>query len=337
MSENELPPFPTPPAPDLPPPPTPPNPHRPASPARRKLLVFLSGVLLIFVIFVTLLIVLASFFDDGEDIAFDFSGDKVAIVELRGVIADARPIVDHLRKYEKDSSVKSIVLRIDSPGGGVAASQEIYAEVKRIRDEKSKIIVTSMGTVAASGGYYVACATDRIVANPGTITGSIGVIAQWTNYGDLFRWAKLKDVTFKSGEYKDTGSPTRDMSDIEQQYFQELVMELYEQFVASVAEGRKMNPEDVRRIADGRVFSGAQALKLGLVDEIGNLHEAVKIAGKLGGIKGEPRIVEPVKERLGLLDLLFGGLSRFAPAVMAERPSPFEYRWTLEAPIPLQR
>ncbi|MEW6366626.1 MAG: signal peptide peptidase SppA [Acidobacteriota bacterium] len=319
----DIPRFPT---PDLPPPPAPPLPP-PPSRARRRLLLFLGSVLLIFLLFITALLLLVGQFEDGESLAIDFSGDKVALVEVDGEITESREIVDHLRKYWKDDSVRSIVLRVNSPGGGVAASQEIHEEVKRIR--ASKPIVVSMSGVAASGGYYIACAASKIVANPGTITGSIGVIANWTNYGDLLRWAKLKDVTVKSGSMKDAGSPVREMSRAEEEYFQEIVDDLHAQFVSSVADGRKMPIETVRKLADGRAFTGMQAKKNGLIDEIGDLQDAIALAGRLAGIKGEPRVVEPAKRRLGLLEILFGSLTRYLPVRNSAEPV-FEYRWTHE-------
>lgn len=299
-------------------------------------MLFLGVVGVIFVLFIGILLMMVSSFEDTQELSLDFSSDKVALVTVDGVIDESRHVIDQLRKYAKDSSVRAIVLRIDSPGGGVAASQEIHEEVRRIRDSKTKSIVVSMGTVAASGGYYIACSANKIVANPGTITGSIGVIAQWTNYGELFHWAKLKDITFKSGPFKDSGSPVRELSEDERAYFQQLVSELYEQFVQSVADGRKMQVEDVRKLADGRVYTGAQAKKMGLIDQIGNLQDAIRLAADLGGIRGEPRIVEPTKERLTLIDLLFGGLSRYLPVSKAPR-APFEYRWSQEAPSYLEK
>lgn len=287
--------------------------------------------------FISVMLMMVSSFDDGDELALDFASDKVALVEVQGLITDSRAVNDLLRKYSKDDSVKSIVLRIDSPGGGVAASQEIHQEVKRIRDSKEKAVVVSMGSVAASGGYYIACAANRIMANPGSITGSIGVIAQWTNYEDLLHWAKMKDVTFKSGQFKDSGSPVRDISAQEKEYFQQLVDELYRQFLESVAEGRKMKIEDVKKLADGRVYSGEQARKMGLIDDLGNLQEAIELAARLGGIKGEPRVVEPTKERVSLFDLLFGKISNFLPTGTTSGRAVFEYRWAADAPTFLEK
>jgi protease-4 len=206
-------------------------------------------------------------------------GDRIAVIPVEGVIDDemAKTVNRHLKQYGDDSRVKAIILRIDSPGGGVSASQEIYREVKRVKDEKKKKVVVSMASVAASGGYYVACPADKIFANPGTVTGSIGVIAEWLNYKELAEWAKLKPVVFKSGEFKDTGSPTRDLTESEKKYFQAMIDELYGQFVGAVTDGRQgkgdegveLTRERVAALADGRVYTGEAAKKNGLVDEIG--------------------------------------------------------------------
>jgi len=327
----------SPPAPPQPTPPLPPPPHPPRSPrARRRLFVFLGAVSLVFFLFIALLLVLASSFQEGDDVGFAFTGQKVALVEIKGVILDSREIADLIRRYARDSSVSAIVLRINSPGGDVAASQEIFTEVKRIRDSRQKPIVASISSVGASGAYYIACPADRILANAGSVTGSIGVIASWMNYGDLYRWAKLKDVTIKSGEFKDTGSPTRDLSEEERQYYQGLVDEMHEQFVGHVAEARRLPLEKVRQIANGKVFSGAQAKRLGLVDDIGTYQDAIAAAAKLAGISGDPKVVEPAKERITLFDLLFGNIARYIPLPQGTSPV-FEYRWAGPAAAVLEK
>lgn len=269
----------------------------------------IAAVLLV-VLFSGLLIVAVILLSD-QDTSFSFGSNKVAVIPLEGVIYDSQPFVDDLRKFADDSGVKAIVLRIDSPGGGVAASQEMYREVKRVREEKKKPIVVSMGSVAASGGYYVACGADQIVANPGTITGSIGVIAEWYNYGELLKLAKLKSETFKSGKFKDTGNPARDLTPEEREYFQHLIDQLYGQFLSTVVEARsgkkQLNAEKVKALADGRVFSGQEALDIGLIDQIGNLRDTILAASKLGGISGEPQVVTPPKPKRGsIFDLLTG-------------------------------
>jgi protease IV len=247
------------------------------------------------------------------------SGDRIAVIPVEGVIGGSltKTVKLHLKQYGEDDRVKAIILRIDSPGGGVSDSQEIYREVKRVKEEKKKKVIVSMGSVAASGGYYVACPADHIFANPGTITGSIGVIAEWLNYKELADWAKVKPVVFKTGEFKDTGSATREISESERKYFQGLINEMFAQFVGAIAEGRKgrgtegrqlTDVEKVKLLADGRVFTGETAKANGLIDEIGNFEDAVKYTAKLVGIKGEPSLVTPPKERDGftLLDLLLG-------------------------------
>jgi protease IV len=282
---------------------------------------------------------------DGE--SFVSVGDRIAVVPVEGVINDdlAKEVNRHLKTYGNDARVKAIILRIDSPGGGVSASQEIYAEVKRIKDEKKKKVIVSMASVAASGGYYIACPADKIFANPGTITGSIGVIAEWFNFKDLAAWAKVKPVVFKSGEFKDTGSPTRDLTDREKKYFQGMIDELYLQFVTAVTNGRKgrgveeggLTEESIKKLADGRVYTGEGAKKYGLIDEIGNYEDAVKDAAKQVGIKGEPQIVTPPKPREGfsLLDLLLGAakLGKISPSQLPgqigemDTSVKFKYQW----------
>jgi protease IV len=267
-------------------------------------------------LFVVSLFAIMAVMTDGG--GFSAGGDRIAVVPVEGVINDemAKTVNRHLKQYGDDSRVKAIVLRIDSPGGGVSASQEIYREVKRVREDKKKKVVVSMASVAASGGYYVACPADKIFANPGTVTGSIGVIAEWLNYKGLAEWAKLKPVVFKSGEFKDTGSPTRELTEAEKKYFQGMIDEFYNQFVGAVADGRQgkgekgaeLTRERVVQLADGRVYTGETAKKNGLVDEIGNYEDVIKATAKLAQIKGEPQVVTPPKpkEGLSLLDLLLG-------------------------------
>ena len=248
-----------------------------------------------------------------------FGGDRVAVIPVEGVIGGslAKTVNQQLKQYGEDERIKAIILRVDSPGGGVSDSQEVYREVKRVREEKKKKVIVSMGSVAASGGYYISCPADYIFANPGTITGSIGVIAEWLNYKELAEWAKVKPVVFKTGEFKDTGSATRELSENERQYFQGLINEMFGQFVGAIAEGRKnkgaegkqlTDVDKVKLLADGRVFTGQTAKENGLVDELGNFQDAVKYTAKLVGITGEPSLVYPPKEREGLtlLDLLLG-------------------------------
>jgi protease-4 len=230
------------------------------------------------------------------------TGNKVAVLPVTGLIADSESTIEQLRKFSKDDSVKAIVLRINSPGGGVGPSQEIYEEVRKLKGKK--VVVASMGALAASGGYYIACAAQKIYANPGTITGSIGVIMQFVNVKDLIEKIGLKGMVVKSGVFKDIGSPVRDMKPEERELLQGVIDNVHSQFIGAVAEGRKMDREKVAKIADGRIFSGEQAKALGLVDALGNLEDAVAEAGKLAKIEGEPRVVTPPKKKLSILELL---------------------------------
>lgn len=229
-------------------------------------------------------------------------GGKVAVLPVTGLIADSEATIDQLKKFAKDDSVKAIVVRINSPGGGVGPSQEIYEEVRKLKGKKP--VVASMGAVAASGGYYIACGSQKIYANPGTITGSIGVIMQFVNVKDLIEKIGVKGVVVKSGELKDAGNPFRDMTPGEREYLQAVIDNVHGQFVHAVAEGRKLDVEAVRRIADGRIFSGEQARALGLVDALGNQEDAVADAARMAKIEGEPRVVLPPKKKISILELL---------------------------------
>lgn len=282
-----------------------------------------------FLFFILVLLGLVVYFADGGSRSLSLSDGKVALLKLEGVISDSREFLDDLKDYGNRSGVRAVVIRVDSPGGGVAASQEIYDGIKRFRSESGKKVVVSMASVAASGGYYIACAADRIYANPGSITGSIGVIAEWYNYGDLLRWAKMQDVVIKSGEFKDAGSPTRPLTEAERAYFQALIDTMYGQFVSAVASGRGMKEEVVRNLADGRVYTGEQAKKDGLVDELGGLEDAIAAAAEMGGVTGKPGIVEPAKKSFSILELLLGDSSS-ALSLNRDRSGShirFEYLW----------
>jgi protease-4 len=282
-----------------------------------------------FLFFILCLFAVAFYFEDEGPAGLGFSGYQVAALELEGVISDSKDFVDQLKDYGNRSGVRAVVLRINSPGGGVAASQEIYEAVKKFRAESKKKVVVSMGSVAASGGYYTACAADKIYANPGTITGSIGVIAEWYNYGDLLRWAKLQNIVFKSGTFKDAGSATRPLTEEEKAYFQNLIGNMYGQFVAAVASSRRMNEDDVRKLADGRVYTGQEAKSNGLIDAIGTYQDAIAEAARLGGISGAPRVLSPAKKSFSILELLLGD-SRSALSLSPDRSEShiqFEYLW----------
>lgn len=241
------------------------------------------------------------------------SQEKIALIRVEGVIFDSRKIIQELRRYRKDPNIKAILMRIDSPGGAVAPSQEIYDELIEIQKEGIKKVITSMGTVAASGGYYIASATELIFANPGTLTGSIGVIMELTNIEGLLQKIGIEGITIKSGENKDVGSPFRKMTTKERALLQSVLDDVHDQFIEAVAQGRSLEIETVRKLADGRIFTGRQAKAVGLVDEMGSLQAAIEKLAEMAGIEGEPQIVE-TKKNSSLLELLetrfFGSLQR---------------------------
>jgi len=253
----------------------------------------------------------------GDDFGVaGMSGGNVGVLEVEGEITDAmaRKLIKQLDKWSESGSIKAIVLQVNSPGGGVAASQEIYDAVLRAKEEKP--VVASMASVAASGGLYIACAADKIVANPGTLTGSIGVIFKFHTFKNLMDKVGIGTETIKSGELKDVGSYSRPMTEKEQTMLQSVVDDTYQQFVGVVAEGRDLAEDEVRKFADGSVFTGRQALELGLVDSLGGLHEAVNIAAELGKIKGDINIVRPYRrESVSIFDLLGNFMGKFDAAV----------------------
>ncbi|KPA17332.1 multidrug transporter [Candidatus Magnetomorum sp. HK-1] len=229
-------------------------------------------------------------------------GEKVGIIEIDGVITDALPVIQDLQYFRKNDLVKAILIRINSPGGGVAPSQEIFREIQKTK--KIKTVIVSMGTVAASGGYYIASAANGIVASSGTITGSIGVIMGFTNLENLFQKIGLSTSVVKSGNLKDIGSPTRPMTLEEKTFLQEFVTEIHEQFISDVSNGRNLPIEEIRTIADGRILTGEQAKQLQLIDRMGNYEDAVQWAGRLGGIQGEISTMRPPKDPMNLLEEL---------------------------------
>jgi len=333
---------PQPPQSQVPPPPqagTPPYPVVPPAggPQRSRTWLWVvigGGVFFLFVMAVFTLVYLAVKSDERAEARGGLFGDKIAVVDLEGVIFESKPFIDQVKKYEDDGSIKAIIVRINSPGGGSEASQEIYDYVRQIadrheKDKKQKPIVSSISTVGASGAYYVAAGTNRIFASRSSIVGSIGVIAQWVNYGDLLKWAKLKDVTFKAGDLKDAGSPTREMTPEEREYFQSLLDDMHRQFIHDVAAGRHVDEATIKAIANGRVWTGEQSKPLKLIDEIGTFDTAVDETAKMVGIKGEPTLVRPEKQKRTLADLLFGDISEFIPdrAKMLEDHAGFYYLW----------
>ncbi len=245
-------------------------------------------------------------------------GDKIAIVDVKGVITQSSGVIEEIQQYLADEGVKAIILRVDSPGGGVGPSQEIYREIMRIKSHSKRKVVTSMGSVAASGGYYIACASDLIVANPGTITGSIGVIMQFSNLEELLKKIGVKGVVIKSGEHKDIGSPFREMTPDERRIMQEVLDNVHQQFIQAVAEGRKLERSKVAQIADGRILTGEQAKNLGLVDELGNLQDTIDITAKMVGIVGKPNVLYP-KKKISIWELLMRDMAAAIVDVLNEK------------------
>jgi protease-4 len=256
------------------------------------------GVFFLVLIVISLLVTLLY-----EDSSIGF-GDKVGVVTIEGIITEPTYINNQINDLAERDDIKAIVLRIDSPGGAVGPAQEIYREVQKLKDQKH--VVVSMGSVAASGGYYIASAADKIVSNPGTITGSIGVIVEFINLEELLSKIGLKGQVIKSAKYKDIGSPFRSMKDEENRLIKKVLDDVHKQFVEAVAEGRGMKVEEVVKLADGRIFSGAQAKQLGLVDQLGNMNDAINLGAELAGIEGKPRVVYTKKRMPGLWSTLFG-------------------------------
>ncbi len=262
----------------------------------RKHPVILGICILLFigVAFFTLIYLLGLFKGVGGSLNFQ---EKVGVVRIEGVIADSKEVIEQIDELADDDGVRAVVLRIDSPGGGVAASQEIYRAVRKLQTKKK--VIVSMGSVAASGGYLIATAADRIVANPGTITGSISAVMHFADVQELMKKVGVRSSVIKSGKFKDIGSPARDMTAEEKLLIQEIVDDIYDQFVRTVSEDRKIPLEQIRSLADGRIFSGRQALQLKLVDELGGLQDAVLTAGRLAGIEGKPAVVYTAKKKTG--------------------------------------
>ena len=254
---------------------------------------FIITGLLVFLLFISLFLTLFQ-----KNIPL---GNRLALIRIEGPIMDSKNATDEIKEYTKDNSIKAIVLRIDSPGGAVAPSQEIYEEVKKAVSKKK--VIVSMGSVAASGGYYIASPATKIIANPGTLTGSIGVIMEIPNIEGLMNKIGIKTEVIKSGRHKDIASAFRTMGKEEREILQGVMDNVHEQFMKAVAEGRKIEIEEVRKIADGRIFTGEQAKTHGLIDDLGTLEDAIKTAATLAGIKGEPVVVSK-EDDLSVIDLL---------------------------------
>lgn len=258
-----------------------------------------------------------------------FAGSSIGVIDLSGVILDADKFNTQLRKFGDDSSVKAIVLHINSPGGGAAASQEMYHEVLRVRQETHKPVIASVESVGASGAYYIASGCDKIYANDASVVGSIGVIMEWTNYGDLLKWAKLKSVIIHAGELKDAGDPSREMTPKEQAYFQSLVDNMYTQFVHDVATGRHTTDDRIRPLATGQVWTGQQAMSLGLIDKQGGFRTALMETARSVGISGEPNVVRPAKDKKGIAALLNSDPDDLFPnpSKLLDRAPGFYFMW----------
>ena len=252
---------------------------------------------------------------------------EIAIVNIHGMLMDSRDIVQQLSDYRHNPQVRGVILRIDSPGGAVAPAQEIYSEILKLRDN-NKTVYASMGTVAASGGYYIACAADYVLANPGTLTGSISAVMALNNIEELTKKVGVKPNIIKSGKFKDLGSPLRAMTPEEQILLQNVVNDVHEQFVDAIAKGRGLPLSEVRRVADGRIMTGQQALKLNLIDEVGGLEKTIDLLAKKIGITGKPKVIEQ-KEKIPFLGwLLQGKFSNRLAETFIPSPQPrLQYLW----------
>ena len=270
---------------------------------------------------ITMVIVL-KLFSPSSSLSFS---DKIGVILIDGAISQSVDITTELARLKKDSGIKAIILRINSPGGSVGPTQEIYREVRKTL--KTKRVVASMGAVAASGGYYIAAAADKIVANPGTITGSIGVIMHFVRFEEFLNKIGVRFEVLKSGEFKDIGSPHRELTERDKELINALMADIQRQFEEGVARSRNLPVEKVRQIADGRIFSGAQAKDLGLVDVLGNFQDAVEIAKNLAGIKGDVTLVYPKKDKLKLWDLVFEAAAGSVSRLIQRMKTRVEYRW----------
>ncbi|MDH7514878.1 MAG: signal peptide peptidase SppA [Bacteroidota bacterium] len=285
------------------------------------------GFIILAFAFLTFSTSVTSLSTDEQEESTASGKDRVAIVEIDDAITGSDEVIKEIRTYRKKTSVKAIVIRLNSPGGAVAPSQEIYEEVRKTVSMGIPV-VASMGSVAASGAYYIACGAQRIVANPGSITGSIGVVSEFVNIKRLLDKIGIEQTTIKSGKFKDIGNPARGFTPEEIEQMQTLIDDVYEQFIEAVSYGRSLPIDSVRRIADGRIYTGRQALRLGLVDTLGTLQTAVAIAGKLGKITGEPRVIRKRREASLFERILGTETVEFVRDVQSRvrPPSPFEYR-----------
>jgi len=290
--------------------------------ARRRSDIVVGVILIVLLVFVVW--TAFSFFQpSGERLFVEGSGD-VGVIRVDGMITEARPFLDRLQQYVDRKDIKAIVIRVESPGGIVAASQEMYNGVRRARESEKPVII-SMGSLAASGAYYLSLGADSILANPGTLTGSIGVLMDFPQTTKLMDKLGITIHSVTSGPFKDAGSPYSEWDEQTQQYYQDLVANTYQQFVAVVSAERHLSADSVRALADGRVYTGQQAVSNGLIDGLGDMHDAVQLAARMAGISGKPTLVEPPRRHLRLWDLLFGDAEQVAGRL---QPTPrLEYRF----------
>ncbi len=264
--------------------------------SRKRLFLALVTIFVLLVVFLTIIF----YFEDSEKGLV--VNDGIGVIELIGVIKDGKEELRQLYEFGKNNRIKAIIIRIDTPGGAVGPSQEIYSEILKIK--KKKPVVASIGTIGASGGYYIASGASKIIANPGSITGSVGVIMQFMSFENLLGKIGIKGNVIKSGEYKDTGSPFREMTKEEKALMQAVIDDVHNQFIEAVSKGRNLSRQEVEKIADGRIITGKQAKDLKLVDDLGNFNDAVEIAKTLSGIKGEPKLIYGKKKKSMFFDLL---------------------------------
>ena len=284
------------------------------------------GILFIFMLVVFCGTFFYAYFSGGDSRVLSlFSGDGVGVLQIEGAIDDPRTTLTELRRFRQTPWIKAVVVRIDSPGGAVAPTQEIFEEILRTR--KNKPCIASMGSVAASGGYYIASACDKILANPGTMTGSIGVIMQLGNIEELMKKVGVKGINIKSGANKDIGSPFQPLSQEGRDILQSVVDNVHGQFVSAVAKGRGMDEARVRKLSDGRIYSGAQAKELGLIDEFGTLEDAIALAAKRVGLDEEPAVYYSRPEREHFWDRLFMGV--FGVRLPLSERGWLRYEWSL--------
>ncbi len=274
-------------------------------------------------IIVILLIVIFSFITSLIlSMAGKSFGEKIGIVEIEGVIVQSKDAMEDIVRFKENEAIRGVIIRINSPGGSVGPTQEIYREIKKLRENKK--VYVSMGSVCASGGYYIATAGEKIFANPSTITGSIGVIMEYAVIEDLLKKIGIQAGALKSGEFKDTGSPLRQMRPEEKRYLQEVLNSIHEEFIKDVAEGRKMSLEETSKLSDGRIYTGRQAKQLGLIDTIGNFYDAVDAMKKVLEIKGKPELVYG-KRPFSFLKWITSSLSRELATYLFSEPFKYEY------------